>query len=79
MSVEDGDSILLTKIVAFNGNTVGSDLALELDDNFVTTGDSDPFDGGPDKEDIDRNHGLVTYYYRRTVSMHRNRTGDGAG
>ena len=73
MSVEDEDSIVLTKVVDLNGNTVGSDLALDFDDNFVAF---HPFaDDVPDREDIDRNHGLVTYYYRKTVSMHRNRTG----
>ena len=66
MSVEDEDSIVLTKIVNLDGNTVGSNLALEVEDNFVA---SDPFDEGPDKEEHDRNHGLVTYYYRRTVSI----------
>ena len=66
MSVEDEDSIVLTKMVNLDGTTVGSDLALEVEDNFVA---SDPFDEGPDKEEHDRNHGLVTYYYRRTVSI----------
>ena len=66
MSVEDEDSIVLTKVVDLNGNIVGSSLALEVEDNFVA---SDPFDEGPDKEEYDRNHGLVTYYYRRTVSI----------
>ena len=66
MTVEDEDSIVLTNIVDLDGNTVGSDLSLEVDDNFVA---SDPFDDDPDKEDFDRNHGLVTYYYQRTVSI----------
>ena len=66
MSVEDEDSIVLTKVVNLDGNTVGSDLALEVEDNFVA---SDPFDEGPDSQDNDRNHGLVTYYYRRTVRL----------
>lgn len=52
--------------VDLDGNTVGSDLALEFKENFVA---SDPFDEGPDSQDNDRNHGLVTYYYRRTVSF----------
>ena len=71
MTGESEDSILLTKIVDLNGNTVGSNLALEKEDNFVA---SDPFDCEPDSEDIDRHHALVTYYFRRTVSV-----GQGAG
>ena len=66
MSVEDEDSIVLTRIVDLQGNSVGSNLELDIEDNFVA---SEPFDDGPDKEDIDRKHALVTYYYRRTVSI----------
>ena len=66
MGVEDEDSIVLTKVVDLKGNTVGSNLTLDFEDNFVA---SDPFDEDPDSQDNDRNHGLVTYYYRRTVSL----------
>ena len=75
MSLEDEDSIVLTKIVDLVGNTVGSDLPLEVEDNFVA---SDPFaDDVPDKEDFthydeeDFSHydGVVTYYYWKTVSI----------
>ena len=66
MGVEDEDSIVLTKVVDHYGNTLTIDLAIEFEDNFVA---SDPFDEGPDSQDNDRNHGLVTYHYRRTVSL----------
>lgn len=67
MSVEDEDSIVLTKVVDLNGNTVGSDLALDVDDNFVA---SDPFaDAVPDGEDFTPCNGVVTYHYRKTVSF----------
>lgn len=65
MGVEDEDSITLIKMVDLDGNIVGGRMALDAEDNFVA---SDPFDEGPDNRDYDRSHGVVTYYYRRTVS-----------
>ena len=66
IDVEVEDSIILTKVVDPEGNTVGGDIAIDVEENFV---ESDPFDAAPDTQDIDRNHGLVTCYYRRTVSI----------
>lgn len=66
MSVEEEDCITLIKMVDLDGNIVGSRIAIDKEDNFVA---SDPFDGGPDSQDIDRDYGGITYYYRRTVSI----------
>lgn len=73
MSDENEDSIVLTKIFDLDGNTVGDDVALEVDDNFVA---SDPFEDLPDNKDVDLHHALVTHYWRKTVSIGR---GVGAG
>lgn len=66
MGVEDEDFITLTKMVDLDGNIVAGRIPLDAEDNFVA---SDPFDEVPDSRDFDRNHGVVTYYYRRTVSI----------
>lgn len=65
MNVEE-DLITLTKMVDLDGNIAGGRIPLDVEDNFVA---SDPFGEIPDSRDFDRNHGVVTHCYRRTVSI----------
>lgn len=65
IETEDEDSITLTKMVEFNGRTVVNDIAIDEEEHFVQ---SEPFDDEPDEEDFEEYHGLVTHYYRKTVS-----------
>lgn len=66
ITIDDADEITLSNMAEVNGKTVASDICLEEDENFVQ---SEPFDDGPDNEDYQSYHGLVTHYYKNTVSF----------
>lgn len=57
-------TITLTRVVDFNGRLVTKDLPVDENDNIIQR---DLFGNGPDDQEYERYHGLVTHYYRDTV------------